>query len=485
MTTPEISWIAIIPEVLLALGAAGVLLVEVQWRPRPRVLGLVSAVALVGAAAASIWQWVDARDALTTGALDRLVAFSGLVVVDGLAVFGRFVVLMITGFGLLAAWKWLESLGRRGAEAIALVLLSSAGFSIMVGSNNLVMMFLGLEVGSIALYVLAGMSRESTRSDEAAMKYFLLGSFASAIFIYGVALIYAGTGRFEVLAIRSFLSGFVVLSPTVILIGLAFVLVGLGFKVSAAPFHTWAPDVYQGAPAGVVGYMAAVAKVAGFIALSRVLLTGLGSLQESWVPIVGAIAALSMLVGSMLALVQSDVRRMLAYSGVAHAGFIATGVVGGSVRGVVFYLAVYAIQLVGAFAVVSAVSGPDNSESPIESYRGLSARSPVLAGCFTVLLLGMAGLPVTSGFIAKFGVFAQAWSGGSEWLVVVAVLASVIAFAFYLRIIVVMYMAEGDAPVVPIPVPIRWVLLVAVAATLVWGTFPGSLLDLAADALAL
>jgi len=408
-----------------------------------------------------------------------------LVVMDGFAIFGRFALLAVTAFGLLAGWRYMQGLGRRGAEAIAMILLATTGFSIMVAANNLVMMFLGLEVGSIALYVLAGMSRERARSDEAAIKYFLLGSFASAIFVYGVALLYAGTGRFEILAIRDFLADFVVLSPAVILIGMGLMVVGLGFKVSAAPFHSWAPDVYQGAPAGVVGYMAAMAKIAGFIAVARILVSGLEALQSSWLPIVAGIAALSMLVGSILALVQDDVRRMLAYSGVAHAGFIMTGVVGGSTEAILFYLAVYSLQLVGAFAVVAAVSGADNSESSVDAYRGLVRRSPLLAGSFTILLLGMAGLPVTSGFIAKFGVFARAWSEGYEWLVIVAVLASVIAFAFYLRIIVVMYMDESDAGAVVIPGTIRWVLAVAVGTTILWGILPGSLLSLAADALPL
>lgn len=480
--TPEISWIAILPELLLALGAAGVLLVEVQWKPRPNVLGAVAGAAVVLAAAFSVIQWFQASDALGVGTPGRLVAFSGLVIMDGLAVFGRFALLGITAFGLLAGWRYIEGLGRRGAETIALVLLATAGFSIMVAANNLVMMFLGLEVGSIALYVLAGMSRERARSDEAAIKYFLLGSFASALFIYGVALLYAGTGEFEILAMRRFLSDFVVLSPGVILIGLGLVVVGLGFKVSAAPFHSWAPDVYQGAPAGLVGYMAGMAKIAGFVAIARILLTGLDSLDANWLPIVAGIAAFSMVVGAFLALVQGDVRRMLAYSGVAHAGFIMTGVVGGSTDGVLFYLVVYTLQLVGAFAVVAAVSGPANSESDLDSYRALGRRSPLLAGSFTVLLLGMAGLPVTSGFIAKFGVFAQAWDTGYEWLVVVAVLASVVAFAFYLRIIVTMYMGEGDAERVEVPRPIRWVLAAAVGTTILWGILPGSLLSLAADA---
>lgn len=485
MITPDIRWIAILPEILLAVGAGAVLLVEVQWKPDKSVLGTIAAAAVVFSGAFAVLQWVQASDAVAFNDTADLVVFSGMILMDGLSIFGRFVLLAVTGFGLLAGWQYIESLGRRSAEAIALVLLATAGFSIMVASNNLVMMFLGLEVGSIALYVLAGMSRERARSDEAAIKYFLLGSFASAIFVYGVALLYAGTGEFEVLAIRQFFVGTVLLSPAVVLIGTALVIVGLGFKVSAAPFHSWAPDVYQGAPAGVVGYMAAVAKIAGFIAIGRILLTGLSALDSDWLPIVAAIAALSMLVGSVLALVQGDVRRMLAYSGVAHAGFIMTGVVGGSTSAVLFYLAVYSLQLVGAFAVVSAVSGPANSGSEVDDYRGLSGRSPAMALSFAIILLGMAGLPLTSGFIAKFGVFAQAWASGYQWLVVVAVVASVIAFAFYLRIIVVMFMDDSEESAVSVPGATRWVLAVAVATTVIWGILPGSLLRLAADALPL
>lgn len=485
MSTPEVSWIAILPEVMLALGAVAVLLADVQWKPPPRYLGMVAALALAAALALTGVQWVIAGDARESARLGELVVFSGLVVMDGLAVFGRFLVLAITAVGLAAGWRYIAGLGRRGAEATALVLLASSGFSIMVASNNLVMMFLGLEVGSIALYVLAGMSRDRALSDEAAIKYFLLGSFASAIFIYGVSLMYAGTGELEVIAIEQFLAGSVLFSPAVLLIGLALVVVGLGFKVSAAPFHAWAPDVYQGAPAGVVGYMAAVAKVAGFVAIARVLIAGVGELASDWAPIVSGIAALSMVVGSVLALVQDDVRRMLAYSGVAHAGFIMTGVAGGGTGGVLFYLVVYALQLLGAFAVVAAVSGHDTSSSALGSYRGLARRSPLLAGAFTILLLGMAGLPVTSGFVAKFAVFTDAWRSGHEWLVVLAVVASVVALAFYLRIIVVMYMDEGDGAELVVPGTIRWVLAVAVAVTLVWGILPGQLLDLAADALPL
>ena len=324
------------------------------------------------------------------------------------------------------------------------------------------MMFLGLEVGSIALYVLAGMTRERSESDEAAIKYFLLGSFASAVFVYGVALLYAGTGAFSIIDIRALLAGSTIADPAVIYIGIGLVVAGLGFKVSAAPFHTWAPDVYQGAPAGIVGYMAAVAKIAGFAALTRVLLAGVGGLDATWLPVVAAIATLSMLVGSVVALVQGDVRRMLAYSGVAHAGFILTGVVGGASDGVLFYLAAYSIQLVGAFAVVAAVSEPDGADHRSTTIEGWPSRSPVLAGSFTVLLLAMGGIPLTSGFVAKFGVLSDAWATSYQWLVVVAVLASVIALAFYIRVIVVMYMDECDDSDVVVPGTSRWVLIAAV-----------------------
>ena len=333
------------------------------------------------------------------------------------------------------------------------------------------------------MYVLAGLARERRESEEAAIKYFLLGSFASAVFVYGVALIYAGTGQFGILGIRQLLNDFVISSPAVIYIGIGLVVAGLGFKVSAAPFHTWAPDVYQGAPAGLVGYMAAVAKVAGFAAIARILLTAFSDLADTWLPVVAGISVLSMVLGSVLALVQGDVRRLLAYSGVAHAGFIMTGVVGGATDGVLFYLAIYAIQLVGAFAVVAVVSGPDGAGSSLDEYRGLGRRSPLLAGAFTILLLGMGGLPITSGFVAKFGVFTDAWAQGYQWLVIVAVIASVVAFAFYIRVIVVMYMDDAGEEK-PLRVgPERWVLALAVGATILWGIFPSSLLNLAADAL--
>jgi NADH-quinone oxidoreductase subunit N len=487
---PDINWLGILPELVLGLGAALVLLIDVQWKRPARVVcratGVVLALAAIGTLAQRFWLLGLGPDEQTP--FNR-TPFGGMLVIDEYGVFAHLLLIVLGLCGLAAGWRFFESLGRRAAEALALLLLSTAGFALMASTPHLVMMFLGLEIGSISLYVLAGFTRTETASEEAAIKYFLLGSFASAIFIYGVALLFAGTGSLNLLEQRTFLNANIVLRPAVLLAGLALTIVGLAFKITAAPFHSWAPDVYQGAPAGVVGFMAAAAKVGGFAALVRLLSTGFASYSSTWAVVVAAIAVASMLIGSFLGVVQDDLRRLLAYSGVAHAGFILTGVVAGrsGTGGVWFYLAVYAIQLVGAYAVVAAVSGPSSAGSALARYSGLGRRQPFLALGLTVLLLGMAGIPLTSGFIAKFGVFQEAWRAGFGWLVVVALLASVVSFFIYLRVIVAMYMGDATREeLAPAPgLPVRAVLLVAMAVTLIFGLLPAPLLRLAANALPL
>lgn len=484
LTIPVVDWLAVAPELTLGLGAAIVLLVDVQWKPRTgRSLGVVFGVAVAAAFVFAVLLWDRLGDP-TGSEADRL-PFGGMIVTDGYGLLGRFAILGVTALAVAVGWRMFERLGRRRAEALALVLLSASGFQIMAISANLMMMFLGLEIGSIALYILAGITRERADTDEAALKYFLLGSVASAVFVYGAALTFAGSGTLDLPQIRAFVDGNILTQPAVLLIGLAMLIIGLVFKVSGAPFHSWAPDVYQGAPAGVVGFMAAVAKVGGFMALGRVLGFGFPGLDETWIPVVAGVATLSMVVGSVFAISQDDVRRMLAYSSVAHAGFILTGIVAGAagVEGVWFYLIAYTIQLIGAFGVVAVVSGSSASRSSIASYAGLASRQPLLAGVFTILLLGMGGLPLTTGFVAKFGVFQQAWNAGVEWLVVVAVVASVPAFYIYLRIIVAMYMREPEDESVPAAGPVtRSVLALTAAATIVFGLWAAPLLTLAEDA---
>ncbi|HEX7099549.1 MAG TPA: NADH-quinone oxidoreductase subunit N [Acidimicrobiia bacterium] len=480
---PVVSWLGIAPELVLGVGAALVLLIEVQWKPSRTALAWAGGVIVVVAALFAVLLHVR----LESGTGIDPLPFAGMIVLDGFGVFARYVLFAVAGLGLLAAGRMVQEIGTRAAEMIALMLLASAGFSLMAISAHLMMTFLGLEIGSISLYVLAGFIRERGNADEAAIKYFLLGSFASAVFVYGAALVFAGTGNFSLRGVHDYLDGVIVLQPGVILLGLALLVAGLTFKVTAAPFHNWAPDVYQGAPAGVVGFMAAIAKVGGFAGLVRILVSAFPELVDDWAPVVAAIAAVSMVVGSVLAIVQEDLRRLLAYSGVAHAGFILTGVLSGGegTAEVWFYLAIYTVQLVAAFAVVAAVSGPSGSRSPLADYAGLVQRQPFLAATFAVILLGMGGIPLTSGFVAKFGVFSDAWAAGYEWVVIVGVLASVVAFFLYLRVIITMFMDDpADAPAAA-PPSIRWVMSLAVIVTLLFGVFPGPLLDLAGRALPL
>jgi NADH-quinone oxidoreductase subunit N len=285
----------------------------------------------------------------------------------------------------------------------------------------------------------------------------------------------------------------VLLEPGILLIGMALLIAGLAFKVSAAPFHVWAPDTYQGSPAGIVGFMAAGAKVGAFAGLGRILITAFPLYDTEWALGLAILATISIATGTLLAIAQSDIRRLLAYSGVAHAGFILTGLTAGAagLPAVWFYLAVYTVQLIGAFAVVAAVAGPTAAGSPLSDYEGLSKRSPFLAAVLALFMLAMSGVPLTAGFVGKFGVFAAAWRAGFEWLVIAALVASVAGFFFYLRVIVLMYLqapavaaAPGTVRARPEAGPAVWfAMLVAVAVTVVFGVVPWPLLDVVADAL--
>lgn len=483
----DVSYLAAAPVILLLAGALAVLMVDVFARPPARVHAWLAAVSYLAAAGAVVGQW--RRVTVDGGSL----SFGETVLLAQHTVALQGILLAAAALGTLAAWRMLAGLGGRTAEGVCLVLAAAAGFILMSVSVHLVLLFIALEIGSIALYALTGIVRNSPAGGEAAVKYFLLGAFASAIFIYGGALVFAGTGEMDLLGISSFLGSRVVLRPAVILIGAGLLVVGMSFKVTAAPFHSWAPDVYQGAPAGAVGFMAAVAKVGGFAALLNILFLGFSRYQEAWADGIAVLAAVSMAAGTLLAIVQNDVRRMLAYSGVAHAGFILTGMTAGLVGmgGVLFYLAVYSVMVVGTFAAVSAVSG-DPPQGPSADtfafYRGLGRRSPWVAGVLSLLLIGMSGMPLTAGFIGKFEVFRAAWNGGFRWLVIAGLLASVAAFFFYLRLIVLMYFGsdetdesaksdEEGSPAGRTPASVRWTLAVAATVTIGLGVFPGPLLD--------
>ncbi len=390
-------------------------------------------------------------------------------------------------FGLLTVWVGRDYLVREGAEEAefyALLLLAVAGMMLMASAADLIMVFLALEMFSIALYVLVAYRRRSLEGQESALKYFLLGSFSSAFFLYGSALVYGATGElgFEQIAAATAEQGLT--DDSLLVFGLALMLAGLGFKASAAPFHMWTPDVYEGAPTPVTGYMSAATKVAGFAALLRVVqLAFPPDVLGYWRDALAVLAALSMIVGNLAAVAQTNIKRMLAYSSIAHAGFVLVGVAAGNgqgIAGAMFYLVAYAAMIMGAFAVVILVSRTGERRTSLQSYRGLGRTNPLLAGLLALFLLSLAGIPPLAGFMAKVLVFQAAVDAGLESLVIIAVLASVISAFFYIRVLVLAYMYEpedepGEEPARGAPGP-AIALAATAAVTLVFGVFPSLLL---------
>ncbi|MBX3314381.1 MAG: NADH-quinone oxidoreductase subunit N, partial [Actinobacteria bacterium] len=447
LDTPNVEFSLLLP-VLLLVGGAVLLLVLGSLLPRRSALPwhATFAVATAGAAiAASANLWFRIRD---DGPIEVV---GGAVRVDGLTVFLAVVISLGVVLTSLLADGYLRRERLEGPEAYVLLLLSASGGVIMASANDLVVLFLGLEILSIAVYVLAGIHVRRARSGEAALKYFVLGAFSSAFLLYGIALVYGATGSTNFTVIQSFLSRNVLTNDVTMLAGFAMLLVGLGFKVAAVPFHAWAPDVYDGSPSPVVAYMASAVKAAGFAGLVRVFLYAFGSLRADWQPIVYVLAVLTLVVGSVLAVSQTNVKRMLAYSSISHAGFILLGVQAATETGVasiLFYLATYTFTVAGSFGIVTIVGRTGDNAHDLTDYKGLARRSPFLAFSFLIFLLAQAGVPLTAGFVAKFGVLGAAIDAGSWPLALVGMLTSVISAYVYLRIVLTMYGedADDDAP---------------------------------------
>jgi NADH-quinone oxidoreductase subunit N len=359
--------------------------------------------------------------------------------------FSAFFVILFGASTVLAALVsdgYLVREGLDGPEPYVLMLVCSAGAVLMAQAAGLVTLFLGLEILSIALYTLSGYHHRRAASGEAALKYFILGSFSSAIFIYGAALVYGATGSTQYVQIYSFLTSNVLIHNGVLLAGMGLLIVGLGFKVAAVPFHFWAPDVYQGAPTPFTGYMAAVAKAAGFAGLVRVLMLAFPTQVSNWRPIIWVLATASVLLGGVLALVQSDLKRMLAYSSISQAGYVLIGLQDGTAAGaqaVAFYVFTYAFMVIGTFAIVSILQGRGEARDDLSAVRGLSGRSPWLSAAFLVLLLGQAGIPLTSGFLGKWIVIEAVVSKGQYALGIIGMLGAAIAAFPYLRVALMMY----------------------------------------------
>jgi NADH-quinone oxidoreductase subunit N len=377
---------------------------------------------------------------------------------------------------------------------VALLLFSVAGMLTMASANDLIVVFVALEILSIPLYVLAAYDRRRARSLEAGIKYFVLGAFSSAIFLYGVALVYGATGTTSLTGIQSFLATHVLADEGTLLAGVALLLVGLGFKIAAVPFHMWTPDVYEGAPSPVTGFMSSATKAAGFAALLRVLFTALAQYQTDWRNLLFALAVLTLLGGSIAALRQTDLKRLLAYSSIAHAGYVLIGVQAGTAQGLqaaLVYLLVYSFMTIGAFALVTALGGRDDTHA-IDDLRALGRRRPVIAALLAFFLLAQAGIPPTAGFIAKLGVFGAAAEAHSYALLIVGVVTSVITAFFYLRVILTMYASEDEQaepdelevepPAEWVGLPTATVLTVCVLATIWIGILPTVVIDFAHNA---
>jgi NADH-quinone oxidoreductase subunit N len=450
LVLPYIRYLSILPPMIMIGGAVLLLgIASLVSRPLRVRVSTIGAVIVSGTALGfSLWQWSDVQE---HGA-HTYVAHA--VTMDGFSVLFNILISSAMLLTALVADGYLEREGIQGAEFHVLALVSASGAMLMAMANDLIIVFLGLEILSIALYVLTAFNHRRAASGEAALKYFILGGFSSAIFVYGIALTYGATGSTNLTQIADFLSKNVVLTNGLLLAGLGLMLVGFAFKVAAVPFHMWTPDVYEGAPSPVTGFMSAVAKAGAFAAMLRVLFSSMGLITTDWRPIVYGLAVLTLVVGSVLALRQRNIKRMLAYSSINHAGFIFLGVESATARGVnaaLYYLFAYTFMTIGSFAIVTVLGRDGDTDHDITSYRGLAQRQPLLALTLAILLLAQAGAPFTTGLWAKLQVVLAAVSGGSVPLAVIAMVTAAIAAFFYLRVAVLMYSpsAGGEAPVAP------------------------------------
>jgi NADH-quinone oxidoreductase subunit N len=465
--TPHVDWLALSPSLAL-LGASAVALFSAVLVPAWMRRSVAATAAFVGFVVAAVFAVVVFNHTPTPESLladsmdrDRLAALAQLI-------------LSVTGATIVFV-SWAERRRHGTAEYYALLTAAVAGMAFFVSASNLMTLFLGLEWFSLCLYVLVAIDTDRATSLEAGLKYVIVGGFGSAVLLFGSALVYGATGQLGFSQIAAANAG----DDAFLVAGLAMILAGLAFKISAAPFHMWTPDVYQGAPTPVVAFMSAATKVAAFFALIRVLDVALQPLTWDWTPVIYALAIASIVVGSVLAIAQRDVKRMLAYSSVAHAGFILTGLTAPNaigIRSAMFYLIVYSLMTIGAFAVVMLVASRGEERTSLDAYAGLARRSPGLAAVMAVFLLSLAGIPPTAGFIAKVTVFSAAIGAGNWPLAVVGVVGSVVAAFFYLRVIVYMYMREPAEALEPdrslMPLLAAGVLAVGI---FVLGIFPGIL----------
>lgn len=469
-----VDYVRILPELILSVFGIVVMVLDplVDEEKSQKLLGFI---ALGGTVAAL----------LATAVMGQSpgLAFSNMVKVDTFSVFFHFLVIAIAAVVILSSFEYMAVQRIRAGEYYALILFSVVGMALMSSAVELVLIFIALEISSISTYILAGFRRQEASSSESSLKYFLLGSFATAFFLYGVAMIFGATGSTNIAIISLKLQAGPV--QVLVFVAMALMFVGLGFKVAAAPFHIWTPDVYEGAPAPIVGFMSTAPKAAAFAVLLRIAFT-INAPGRFW--LLWLAAGLSMTLGNVGALVQNNIKRLLAYSSIAHAGYLlvafAITTPDDSIAGIsaaMFYTAAYAAMNVGAFAVVSHFAAAGERYVTLEDYEGLGRSSPLLAATLTIFLLSLIGIPMTGGFFAKFYVFSVAAKGNLIWLLLIGVVNSAVGAYYYLRIIVVMYMRESRKPisVAPVPLGLGAALAISVVATLYLGILPNRILQYA------
>jgi NADH-quinone oxidoreductase subunit N len=467
----------IIPIVIVGLSAAAAMLAEAfRQRGEHMPIAGLGLIGLVGAAVASGCLWNSDAHSM------------GVIRSDNFALFINIILCAIGILTMLFSNDVIEREQIPSGEYYALTLFAICGMMMMAAATDLLVIFIALEILSLAVYVLTGIRRSSAAGAEGAFKYFLLGAFSSAFFLYGVAFAYALSGSTRIEEIGMALSAQATGTPsTVALLAVGLLAVGFAFKVSAVPFHMWTPDAYEGAPTIVTAFMSTGVKAAAFAAFARVFLSSLEPLQGQWIPVLSVIAAVTMIVGTVVGVVQTNIKRMLAYSSIAHAGYILLGIISANRDGkasILFYLLAYAVTNIGALGVVALLGTAQNQHDELRDFAGLWRTRPALAGLMTVFLLSLGGIPPTAGFIAKWYIFAAAVQEGHYWLAVIGVLTSVVSVFFYLRIVVMMYMTEGPETMRPrIPVAAMAGLGIAVIAVFYLGILPTRVLDLALDSI--
>jgi len=476
MTIPEIHILTILPSVILAIFGVAIMVAEPFMKRAQRWFAGWIALAGVSLSLLSL--------AVLRGQFG--LSYSNLWVVDDFTIFFHVVFLFIVGMTILGSMDFLTREDLPQGEYYALLLFAGAGMLTMCGSNDLMMIFLGLEILSIATYVLAGFRRKDLRSNESALKYFLLGSFASAFFLYGTALIFGATGTTNLVAIGTALKG-PDIQITLAYLAAALILIALCFKVAVAPFHIWTPDVYEGAPSPIAGFMSVGPKAAGFAVLFRIFLTAFPALQYRWVDAIWVIAALTMILGNVIAVAQPNIKRMLAYSSIAHAGYVAVAFAASNQRGIsaaLFYLLAYSVMNLGAFTIITILSRSEDRLVKITDYAGLGTKRPGLAALLSLFLMSLAGVPLTAGFAGQFFIFRSALESGLLWLTVIGVITTVVSFYYYLSVIVQMYMHAPTEDFEDLRSARSWniALLIAAAGSLYLGILPARVLEWTAAA---